>query len=362
MFAEKKDAVALDILVSEFPKEHRVMEIETFSLVAEALVKLDKEDAAVGIFKNLDKFKCRRDGQAVVSIVHALCSKGHAKKAEGVVWHHRSKISGFESCVYKSILHGWCVFGNVKEARRALGEMKSMGIEVDVFCYNALLRCLCKRNLKFNPSALVPEATNVIVEMRSWKIAPTAATFNILLSCLGKTRRMKEAHRVLYTMRKLGCSPDWVSYYLVVRVMYLSGRFGKGNDLVDLMLEAGLMPLPRFYHDLVGVLCGVERVGHALKLFDRMKKAGIGDYGPVYDLLIPKLCRSGEFEKGKLLWNEAMDMGITLQSSSDVLDPAITDVFKPVKKIKEVIKIGVKKKATKKTQKKKSASPNKKAA
>ncbi|KAL5717637.1 hypothetical protein ACHQM5_010617 [Ranunculus cassubicifolius] len=349
VFAEKKDAVALDILVEDFRKEDRVMETETFSLVAEALVKLDREDAALGIFKNLEKFKCSIDTTAVISIVNALCAKGHAKKAEGVVWHHRSKISGVESCVYRNLLHGWCVYGNVKEARRVLKEMKSLDIELDVFCYNTLLRCLCKRNLKFNPSALVPEASNLMMEMRSYKIHPTAATFNILLSCLGKVRRVKEAHRILYSMKRLGCSPDWVSYYLVVRVLYLSGRFGKGNKVVDEMLKEGLTPNPGFYHDLVGLLCGVERIGHALELFERMKTSKVGDYGPVYDLLITKLCKGGEFEKGRLLWDEAVERGIALQCSSDVLDPSVTVVFKPRKKAEEVSMT----RTVKKTKKKK---------
>ncbi|KAF9591022.1 hypothetical protein IFM89_001232 [Coptis chinensis] len=351
VFAEKKDLVALDILVSSLRKEQRVMEVETFGKAAETLVKCGKEDEAVGIFKNLDKFQCAKDGVAVSAIVHALCAKGHAKKAEGVVWHHRSKISGIETCIYRSLLHGWCVHGNVKEARRILNEMKRLGLELDSFCYDTLLRCLCKRNLKFNPSGLVPEAFNIMMEMRSYKILPTAASFNILLSCLGKTRRVKEAIKVLNSMRKSGCSPDWVSYYLVVRVLYLSGRFGKGNMIVDEMIKEGVTPEPRFYHDLLGVLCGVERVGHALELFERMKKSGKGDYGSVYDLLIPKLCRGGEFEKGRLLWDEAMKMGITLQCSSDVLDPTVTEVFMPNKKVEEVSMNKSKKLTIKKTKK-----------
>lgn len=53
-------------------------------------------------------------------------------------------------------------------------------------------------------------------------------------------------------------------------------------------------------------------------------------------------------------------MGITLQCSSDVLDPAITNVFNPVKKIKEVVSIGVKKKTTPRNKKMKNATSRKK--
>lgn len=329
VFAEKKDYTAMDILLGDLKKEGRVMDAQTFGLVAETFVKLGKEDEALGIFKNLDKYKCFIDEFTVTAIINALCSKGHAKRAEGVVWHHKDKVKGVLPCIYRSLLYGWSVQRNVKEARRIIQEMKSNGVNPDLVCYNTFLRCLCERNLRHNPSGLVPEALNVMMEMRFYKVLPTSISYNILLSCLGKTRRVKESCQILEAMNKSGVAPDWVSYYLVARVLFLSGRFGKGKEIVDQMIEKGLVPNHKFYYSLIGILCGVERVNHALELFEKMKGSSLGGYGPVYDVLIPKLCRGGAFEKGRELWDEAKCMGITLQCSRDVLDPSITEVYKP---------------------------------
>ncbi|ESW27283.1 hypothetical protein PHAVU_003G188300 [Phaseolus vulgaris] len=331
VFAEKNDYTAMDILMEDLKKEGRVMDAETFGLVADTLVKLGKEDQALGVFKNLDKYKCSIDEFTVTAIINALCSKGHAKRAEGVVWHHRDKITGAKPCIYRSLLYGWSVQRNVKEARRIIKEMKANGVTPDLLCYNTFLRCLCERNLRHNPSGLVPEALNVMMEMRSCRVFPTPISYNILLSCLGKTRRVKESCQILETMTNGGCDPDWVSYYLVAKVLFLSGRFGKGKDIVDQMIGKGLMPNHKFYYSLIGILCGVERVNHALELFEKMKKNSMGGYGPVYDVLIPKLCTGGNFEKGRELWDEATSMGIILQCSEDVLDPSITQVYKPTK-------------------------------
>ncbi|XAR65502.1 hypothetical protein NMG60_11009647 [Bertholletia excelsa] len=340
VFAEKKDFRAMDILISDLGKERRVMETWTFSLVAEVLVKLGREEEALGIFKNLEeKFRCPRDRVAVTAIVNALCAKGHAKRAEGVVWHNKDKISGAEPFIYRSLLHGWSEQNNVKEARRVIKEMKSLGVVPDLFCYNTFLRCLCERNLNSNPSGLVPEALNVMMEMRSYRINPTSVSYNILLSCLGRTRRVKESLRILDIMRSSNCSPDWVSYYLVSKVLYLTGRFGKGKQIVDKMIEDGLVPERKFYYDLIGILCGVERVNYALELFEQMKKSSMGGYGPVYDMLIPKLCRAGDFEKGGELWAEAIAMNVNIECSSDVLDPSVTKVFGPLKKAKEEVNL-----------------------
>ncbi|XP_074277544.1 pentatricopeptide repeat-containing protein At5g61370, mitochondrial [Silene latifolia] len=336
VFAEKKDHRAVDILLSDLRKDGRALDVRTFISVAETLVKLGREDDALGIFKNLALFKCPQDGTTVSAIVSALCSKGHARRAEGVLYHHRDKLSGIESCVYRSILYGWSLQTNVKEARKVIQQMKQKDITLDLFCFNTYLRCLCEKNLKKNPSGLVPESLNVLMEMRTYKILPNSVSYNILLSCLGRTRRVKESLRIFDSMKRAGCRPDWVSYYLLIRVLYLSGRFGKGNQMLDMMIEEGLVPPEKFYYDLVGVLCGVERVNFALQLLDHMKKTLACGYGPVYDVLIPKLCSNGDFKKGRRLWEEAEEMGIALQCSSDVLDPSITKVFELREREKDV--------------------------
>ncbi|KAL9672179.1 hypothetical protein QQ045_028429 [Rhodiola kirilowii] len=339
VFAKLKDFTAMDILITDLGKEGRTMETETFCLVAEALVKLGREDEALGIFKTLEKYKCPQDSASVAAIVSALCEKGHARRAEGVIWHHKDKIRGAEDCIYRSLLHGWGVQGNVNNARQVLKEMRSNGIVVNEFCYNTFLRCLCNTHMKTDPSRLVSSALNVVMEMMSKGIEPTSITYNIVLSSLGKIRRVKESLRILDSMRKAGCSPDWVSYYLVIRVLYLSGRFGKGNQILDIVFEEGLLPERRFYYDLIGVLCGVERVNFALDLFERMMKYSVGGYGPMYDVLIPKLCRSGDFNKGRELWDEAISMGIALQCSIDELYPSVTQVFKPSRQTKAEIPV-----------------------
>ncbi|KAI3761304.1 hypothetical protein L1987_51716 [Smallanthus sonchifolius] len=341
VFAEKKDFVALDMLISNLDKQNRSMESSTFSTVAESLVKLGRVDEALGIFKNLDKFRCPQDSNTVTAIVSALCSKGHVKRAEGVIYHHKDKILSVELklLIYRNLLHGWSMQENVKESRRIIKDMKGAGITPDLFCYNTFLKCICKKNLKSNPSGLVPEALNVMIEMRTYSIAPTTISYNILLSCLGRTRRVKESLQILNTMRKTGRAPDWMSYYLVARVSYLTGRFGKGKQMVDEMIKDGLIPERKFYYDLIGILCGVERVNYALELFDLMKKSLVGGYETVYNLLIPKLCKNGEFEKGKELWDEATAMGLTLECSSDLLNPLITKVFKPMRKIKNEVSV-----------------------
>ncbi|OMO52831.1 pentatricopeptide repeat-containing protein [Corchorus olitorius] len=99
------------------------MESQTISVVAEMLVKLGREDGALVYIRscNLTRmflFDC---------YFFALCAKGHARKAEGVVYHHKDKIAGVEPSIYRSLLYEWSVQENVKEAHRVIKEMKSAG-------------------------------------------------------------------------------------------------------------------------------------------------------------------------------------------------------------------------------------------
>uniref|UniRef100_A0A0E0QZA3 non-specific serine/threonine protein kinase n=1 Tax=Oryza rufipogon TaxID=4529 RepID=A0A0E0QZA3_ORYRU len=336
--ARMGDLTAMRIAVADAEKDGRRMSPETFTVVVEALVKLGKEDEAVRLFRGLERQRLlpRRDagdgGEGVwsssLAMVQALCMKGHAREAQGVVWHHKSELSvePMVSIVQRSLLHGWCVHGNAKEARRVLDDIKSSCTPLGLPSFNDYLHCLCHRNLKFNPSALVTEAMDVLSEMRSYGVTPDASSLNILLSCLGRARRVKESYRILYLMRegKAGCSPDWVSYYLVVRVLYLTGRIIRGKRLVDDMLESGVLPTAKFFHGLIGVLCGTEKVDHGLDMFRLMKRCQLVDTH-TYDLLIEKLCRNGRFENGKELWDDAKKNGFMLGCSEDLLDPLKTE-------------------------------------
>jgi pentatricopeptide repeat protein len=343
VLARAGDLTAMRIAIADAEKDGRRMAPETFSTVIDALVKAGREDEAVRLFRGLERQRLlpecgsRVGGDGVwsssLAMVQALCKRGHAREAQGVVWHHKSELSAepMVSIVERSLLHGWCVHGNAKEARKVLNEMKSSGVPLGLPSFNEFLHCVCHRNLNFNPSALVPEAMDILTEMRTCGVPPAASSFNILLSCLGRARRVKEAYRILYLMRegKAGCSPDWVSYYLVVRVLYLTRRILRGKRLVDAMLESGVLPTAKFFHGLIGILCGTEEVDHALDMFKLMKRCELVD-ARICDLLIEKLCRIGRFEIGRELWDEATNSGLVLGCSQDLLDPLKTEVFRPI--------------------------------
>ncbi|PKU61722.1 Pentatricopeptide repeat-containing protein [Dendrobium catenatum] len=342
-FTEMKDLTAMAISISELQKMGCRMDAETFVMVTDTLVKAGKVDEAILLFRNVVEKKMPYEGDnlpCITAIVHALCSKGYARKAEGVVRRYRDKLQEENiGTIYRSLLHGWCIYGNVKEAQRISKEMKSIGINLGLSSYNDLLRCICNRNLKFNPSGLVSEATDLMMAMRSSGVTPTTVSFNILLSCLTRARRVKEACDILSSMMhgEVKSSPDQVTYYLVLKVLYLTNRITKGNRILDKLISNGVMVEARFFHCLIGILCGIENVNCAVEMFEKMKSQCRENLGPTYDLLIEKLCRNGNFDLGKHFYDEAIENGVVLKISSDLLDPLKTQVFKPARSQEKII-------------------------
>ncbi|KAG0467184.1 hypothetical protein HPP92_018764 [Vanilla planifolia] len=155
-----------------------------------------------------------------------------------------------------------------------------------------------------------------------------------------RARRVKESCRILSSMMngEVDSFPDQDSYCLVVRVLYLTGRIVKGNRIVDRMIKNG-----------VGVKAS-ENVDSALEMFERMKKCCTENLGPTYDLLIEKLCRNGKFDAGRSLYGEAVENGIILQISRDLLDPLKMPVFKPKRRMMNSVRANIRESCCRNTE------------
>ena len=258
-FADNKDAAAITILISELSRRRRQMPPDVFTSVAESLVKLCRPDDVIRLL-NLQLEEGRQSGKIILAAVHALCGGGHAAAAAKLVARRSGELTPAEmTAARRNLLHGWCRGRNAREARKMLEEMKASGEAPGGGAYLELFRCLCERNLKFNAAALLPEAFSVVAEMRAAGELPTPATVNVLLSCLVRARRVKEAWNVLQSMRRGENgrpAPDWVSYYHVTRVMFLSGRYVRGKRVFRQMVEDGVAAPPGFSGVWLG--CSLE--------------------------------------------------------------------------------------------------------
>lgn len=328
LFARKNDLKAMELLVADMRREGRQMDLKTFAHVTERLVRAGRDKEAVGLFIRLSGLEYQRAFRIVVC---ALCEKGFAERAEILIKHIKKKLP-LDEIIFNSLIHGWCVKGNAEEARRVMEDMRSHGFRPGLIAYNFLLECICKTVAEKHPSKLMHEGNDILVEMQRNEVSPNQFTFNILIAHLCKIRSINGAHKQFLRMEKCGCSPNSVTYVLLIKTMYLTDRLVDGDKMLGRMIEAGFKPDAKTFHSFIAVLCGIERVDHALCVLSRMEEGDCEGKSKLFDLLIGKLCRTGQFDKAQLLWNEAAQKGLTLDSSPDLLDPTKTEICKPARK------------------------------
>ncbi|XP_066387103.1 pentatricopeptide repeat-containing protein At5g61370, mitochondrial-like [Miscanthus floridulus] len=97
------DLTAMRIAITDAEKDRQRIAPETFSTVVDALVKAGREDEAVRLFRGLERQRLLPEhggcvgGDGVwsssLAMIQALCKRGYAREALGVVWHHKSELS-----------------------------------------------------------------------------------------------------------------------------------------------------------------------------------------------------------------------------------------------------------------------------
>lgn len=327
-FARKNDLKAMEMLVADMRREGRQMDLKTFAHVTERLVRAGRDKEAVGLFIRFSGVEYQ---SAFRIVVCALCEKGFVEGAEILIKRTKKKLP-LDEIIFNSLIHGWCVKGKAEEARRVMEDMRSHGFRPGLIAYNSLLKCICKTVAEKHPCKLMHEGNDILVEMQRNEVSPNQVSFNILIARLCKIGSINGAHKQFLRIEKCGCSPNSVTYVLLIKAMYLRDRLVDGDKMLGRMMEAGFKPDAKTFHSFISVLCGIERVDHALCLLSRMGKGDCEGKSKIFDLLIGKLCRSGQFDKAQLLWNEAAQKGLTLDSSPDLLDPTKTEICKPVRK------------------------------
>lgn len=270
-----------------------------------------------------------RDREGLEYIVAKLCDHGYANYAEKMV---KSLANEFfpNEYVCDVLIKGWCVDGKLEEARRLAREMYRGGFEIGAVAYNAILDCVCKLCRIKDPSRVLSEADDVLVDMDAAGVPRNTETFNVLMSNLCKIRRTEDAVRLFYRMGEWGCYPDATSFVVLIRSLYQAARVGEGDEMIDRMRSAGYGDAldKKAYFGFLKILCGIERIDHALNVFAKMKADGCKPGVQTYDLLMEKLYAHGRVEKAKALFNEAVGNGVPIEPKVYKLDPRF--VKKPI--------------------------------
>lgn len=328
----RNDFKAVQTLLKENVSSGLPIDLKTFEIVVERLVKAGREKHTVDFFNKMEEYGFKQNEEAQKIVVEWLCERGFASYAEKLVKSLADTYYPDEE-ICNTLVKGWCVAGKLNEAKRMVNEMSVGQIAVGVMAYNALLDCICKLCREKDPFRLLPEANKILVEMEAAGVPRNESTFNILITHLCKIRKTEDAYQLFLKMEEYGCSPNLTTYVVLIRSLFQAARVAEGHEMLDGMMKAGFEADAKAYYSFIKVLGGIQRVEHAHKVFSTMKRHGCLPGKETFELLIRKFCEIGHTSKAEGLFREAVAKGLMLSSSQDILEQS--KVKTPVKVKKE---------------------------
>ncbi|XVF04269.1 hypothetical protein REPUB_Repub05bG0068100 [Reevesia pubescens] len=325
----------------------------TFRILLNRYAAAHKVENVIGMFNRRKEFGFKDDLVAFQVLLMCLCRYKHVEIAE-TLYQSKRREYGYDIKTMNIVLNGWCVLGNVHEAKRFWKDIIESKCQPDLFTYGTFINALTKKGklgtaMKLfrgmwekgcNPDVVIcncvidalcfkkriPEALEVFREMREHGCVPNVATYNSLVKHLAKIGRMEKVYEILDEMEETeGCSPNNVTFnYLlkslkkpeeVPRLLERMERNGcnMSCDTYNLILRLYM----KWDHE--------ERVGHT---WDEMDKSGLGPDRPSYTIMIHGLYDKGRIEDALSYFNEMTSKGIMPEPRTEILVNAMKNKLK----------------------------------
>uniref|UniRef100_A0A0A9DMU6 Pentatricopeptide repeat-containing protein n=1 Tax=Arundo donax TaxID=35708 RepID=A0A0A9DMU6_ARUDO len=251
-----------------FPRRGLPFTPRTFPILFERFaVSHRRPDLAVRLFLSLHRSHgVAQDLPLFNSLLDALAKSRHASKAASLVRALERRFPP-DAVTYNTLADGWC---RVKDTSRALDVLRLM------------------------------------VESG---IAPTKATYNIILKGFFRAGQLQHAWDFFIQMKKRGskdenCKPDVVSYTTVVHGLGVAGQLDKARKVFDEMSKEGCMPSAATYNALIQVICKKGNVEDAVLVFNDMIGKGYVANVVTYTVLIRGHCHVGKINRAMNLFEK----------------------------------------------------------
>lgn len=153
--------------------------------------------------------------------------------------------------------------GKWKIALELLDAMRSKGMPINVYVYNAAITAISKaakqrgrRSTNTTAVALFPEVEKLIERMKAEGVVPDGFTYTTAISCCGQEGRWEEALAIIEKMREGGLrtQPNKVAYTAALTSCGKVGKVDEALRLFDQMQEQGLSADLVAYNSLFAAL------------------------------------------------------------------------------------------------------------
>ncbi|KAJ0264118.1 putative pentatricopeptide repeat-containing protein [Hirschfeldia incana] len=319
---------------------------KTYEVLLNRYAAAHKVDEAVKVFERRREFGIEDDSVAFRGLLKWLCRYKHVEFAETLFSSYRREFGGCDIKPMNIILNGWCVLGNVHEAKRFWKDIVASKCRPDVVSYGTMINALTKKgkvgkamelyramwetgrdpDVKICNNVIdalcfkkrIPEAFGVFKEMGEKGCSPNVATYNSLLKHLCKLRRTEKVWELVEEMEDKGgsCSPNDVTFgYLL--------KYSQRPEDVEAVLERMRKNMCEMTSDLYNLVFrlyvqwGDEE--KAREIWNEMERSGLGPDQRTYTVRIHGLHAKGKIGEALRYYREMMSRGMVPEPRTEIL-------------------------------------------
>ena len=344
----------LDVLgkMRRFEEFHQVFDemskrdAKTYEVLLNRYAAAHKVDEAVKVFERRREFGIEDDSVAFHGLLKWLCRYKHVEFAETLFCSRGREFVGCDIKAMNVILNGWCVLGNVHEAKRFWKDIIASKCRPDVVSYGTMINALTKKgkvgkamelyramwepgrdpDVKICNNVIdalcfkkrIPEALGVFKEMSEKGCSPNAATYNSLLKHVCKLRRPEKVWELVEEMEDKGgsCSPNDVTFgYLI--------KYSQKPQDVDSVLERMRKNMCEMTSDLYNLVFrlyvqwGDEE--KAREVWNEMERSGLGPDQRTYTVKVHGLHTKGKIGEALKCYREMISRGMVPEPRTEIL-------------------------------------------
>lgn len=273
----------------------------TYGILIRRYAAVHDVDKAIAIFRRRKEFGLEPDLVAFQTLLMWLCRYKHVEAAETLFY---SELNEFQPDIktMNIILNGWCVRGNVHEAKRFWKDIIRSKCQPDLFTYATFINSLTKKGK-------LGTAMKLFRAMWDEGRIPNVTICNCIIGALCFKKRIPEALEVFREMKEKGCLPNVMTYNSLIKYLCKIWRMVKAYELLDEMEQnkGSCLPNDVTYTFLLKSLKKPEEVPSVL---ERMERSGCRMTGDMYNLVLKLYMEWDCQERVRYTWDEMERTGL----------------------------------------------------
>ncbi|KAJ0457957.1 putative tetratricopeptide-like helical domain superfamily [Helianthus annuus] len=281
----------------------------TFSILADALCKLEKLDMMNELFLVALENNIVLSDRVHENYINALCRTGRVEDGffiHGELNRLNKVTSGY---AYSSLINGFIKSNRGDIATKLLIEMQEKGHTPSRRLFTLVIKSVCEME---NPEKQFQKLLEMQLSLRELD----CDVFNIFIEGVGRAKKPDLARQIYEMMKRSGIKPNMRSDLLLLRSCLAGDKVSEALNLYYDIIKTRKLSRKIFNAMVVG-LCKSNKPGLALGVFSEvreMEKKSVRPSLECYEELIYALCKHKKYEKIVPLVNDMLGVGRPLSS------------------------------------------------